>query len=393
MPSELSKRPINVFVHLAAGHDASEWHRRWRERTLIGINDPSPYGYSRANEMGCRVTFSKASPERRLAKLFRLATRVLLGFDYIHARNNAAGLLAADVVWTHTESQFLAVALLFKLRLGKSKRPGLIGQAVWLLDEWPSLSFLHRKFYRMLIRELDVMTVHSPENEAVAKKLFPQTRVEVVLYGIPNEEHFPVAIKEGQIAKVLSVGNDRNRDWESAIKALGNQDGIYLTIVSNTAKAHLTSGVKNVRILEVSDNSELEALLKESTLMLVPLTENKHASGITVLLEAALYGLPILATDTGGLRAYFGDDAVFYLPVSDPDAILEAVRDAAAHPSRMKRQALAAQRRAMSNDMGCQPYIKRHVNLTRELLTSLAVLLIAGVPGVLDGFDFLTALN
>jgi len=29
--------------------------------------------------MGCRVTFSKASPERRLAKLFRLATRVLLG--------------------------------------------------------------------------------------------------------------------------------------------------------------------------------------------------------------------------------------------------------------------------------------------------------------------------
>jgi len=25
--------------------------------------------------------------ERRLAKLFRLATRVLLGFDYIHARN------------------------------------------------------------------------------------------------------------------------------------------------------------------------------------------------------------------------------------------------------------------------------------------------------------------
>jgi hypothetical protein len=127
--------------------------------------------------------------------------------------------------------------------------------------------------------------------------------------------------------------------------------------------------------------------------MLVPLTENKHASGITVILEAALYGLPILATDTGGLRAYFGDDAVFYVPVSDPDAILEAVRDAAAHPRRMERQALAAQRRAMSNDMGCEPYIKRHVNLTLELLTSLAVPFVAAVPHFLEGFDFLTAWN
>jgi len=58
----------------------------------------------------------------------------------------------------------------------------------------------------------------------------------------------------------------------------------------------------------------------------------------------------------------------------------------------MKRQALAAQRRAMSNDMGCEPYIKRHVNLTRELLTPGGPAH-RGVPGVLDGFDFLTALN
>jgi len=83
------------------------------------------------------------------------------------------------------------------------------------------------------------------ENEAVAKKLFPQTRVEVVLYGIERGT-FSCRDQRRANRKVLSLGNDRNRDWESAIKALGNQDGIYLTIVSNTAKAHLTSGANNV---------------------------------------------------------------------------------------------------------------------------------------------------
>ncbi len=39
--------------------------------------------------------------------------------------------------------------------------------------------------------------------------------------------------------------------------------------------------------------------------MVVPLKPNKHASGITVMEEAALHGLPMVVTDTGGLKAYF----------------------------------------------------------------------------------------
>ncbi len=364
-----SDQRINVFVHLAASHDAREWNRRWKNKTLVGINDPSPYGYARANLMGCHVRFSSAQVESFASKYFRLAMRLILGFDLIHAWRNAKAILAADVVWTHTESQFLAVSALLKFaKPSPKKRPKIIGQAVWLLDRWKTLPGPHRMLYRQLIGEIDVLTVHSHENAKIARELFPNTRVEVVLFGIPNEKRMPVEIRPAHPIRVLSLGNDRHRDWDVAVSALAGRPDVELTIVSSTARPQISPDTRNVRILEVTDNLELQRLFEEATLMLVPLKPNKHASGITVLQEAALMGLPIIATDTGGLRAYFDDDAVVYLPPSDPAAIASAVTRVGRQPKLMEKLALAAQRRASSAELGCGAYVRRHVDLTKDLL-------------------------
>ncbi|WP_160006281.1 glycosyltransferase family 4 protein [Rhizobium sp. 18055] len=364
---------IEIFVHLATAQDAREWARKWDDKTLVGINDPSPYGYSRAEKMGCRVTFSQAMPEWFGQRMLRLAVRSLFGFDFIHAWRNAHLMKGADAVWTHTESQFLAVAALLRLRGNEKKRPRLIGQAVWLFDNWKKLSFVHRWIYGWLIKDLDVLIIHSEENARIARELFPKTRVELVLFGIPNERPEPLRIQTSGPIKVLCLGNDRDRDWKTAIRALGNQAGLELTIVSSSAKRHLTTNAPNIRIITVSNNTELRALFAESTLMLVPLKPNMHASGITVVQEAALLGLPILATDTGGLRSYFDDESVVYVPPHDADAILAAVRRIGGQPELRERLALAAQTRATSGEIGCDRYICRHVELTSDVLNRSVV--------------------
>lgn len=361
--------PINVFVHLATGHDAKRWRAGWEAKTLIGINhDPSPYGYARAEEMGCSVAFAACPREATLAKTCRLALRVLLGFDYVHAIRNADAIFASDVVWTHTEAQFLAVAALLQRKRRNPERPKLIGQAIWLLDRWPHLSALHRKLYATLMKHLDVLIVHSPENHALAKSYFPQVRVEIVLFGIPNERYEPISDRDTQPIEVLSVGNDRDRDWKTAIAALGNQDDINLKIVSTTASRSLAAGKRNVDIIRVPNTEHLRRLYRNASVTLIPLKQNYHASGITVMQEAALLGVPTIATDTGGLRAYFDDTAVKYVPASNPEAILVAVRELCGHPAQMRKLAETAQARVTSGAIGCRSYIKRHVDLSRELL-------------------------
>ncbi|MPT24508.1 MAG: glycosyltransferase family 1 protein, partial [Starkeya sp.] len=178
--------PIKVFVQLSHGQDAAEWERNQRSGALIGINDPSPYGYRRAERQGCEVRFSSAGREGLLGKGLRGALRLALGFDVIHALRNRAEIFRADIVWTHTEAQFLAVAMLLSLTR-RSSRPKLLGQSVWLMDEWRRLSPLHRPLYRWLLRRVDVLTFHSPENQRRAQQVLGRADAELVPFGIPTE--------------------------------------------------------------------------------------------------------------------------------------------------------------------------------------------------------------
>jgi glycosyltransferase involved in cell wall biosynthesis len=223
--------------------------------------------------------------------------------------------------------------------------------------------------YRWLIkRSVNLLTFHSTENLAIAGKVFAQTPRELVLFGIPSEVKQPPALRSTNPVKVLALGNDRHRDWTTAVKALRGRNGIELTIISETAPLRLIKGASNVNIRRVKSNTELSRCIADATLMLVPLTPNKHASGITVIQEAALHGLPVIATDTGGLRAYFGEDAVYYVPPSDPDAILRAVLLLSGDAQRAVWQAQNAQGRMGSAGLGVHAFVERHVELSARLL-------------------------
>jgi glycosyltransferase involved in cell wall biosynthesis len=361
---------MHVHVHLSHGFGERSWNKRFVEGTLIGINEPDAYGYRQAEGMGVTLSASEDHAENRIVRTGRLGLRWFLGFDLVHAARNRAALLQSDVIWTHTESQFLGILALFALlRLPASRRPKIIAQSVWMIDDWTRQPFPRRLLWRKLIGRADVLTFHSTENLRTAKRLFPDKRSELVLFGI-RAAIVPRGARAAGAAPVrlIAVGNDRRRDWATLIAAVRALPDCTLRIVSTTCPSKLALGVDNVTISGVSSNDDLMALYREADLAIVPVTENLQASGITAVQEAVLCGVPVIASDTGGLRAYFDADCVCYVPPGQPHALSEAISALLHDPQRRAALVERSQARMGPHGLGSEAFVRRHVELSAELL-------------------------
>jgi glycosyltransferase involved in cell wall biosynthesis len=298
-----------------------------------------------------------------------MGMRWLLGFDFIHAWRNRSGIRNADVVWTHTESQHLAILLLLALR-PRRRRPKIIAQSIWLFDRWPRFSPLRRFFFARLLSRADLLTVHSPENLQRARELFPGIRSRLVLFGVRNDpsdevRHRPVRYP----IRVLSLGHDEHRDWDTVIAAIRGWKDCELKIVSPSVGAHRIENMPNVAKASPRSAQELGALYDWADFVVLTIKPNLHASGITVILEATVLGLPVICTDTGGLRAYFSDDEVRYVPPRDAAELRRAIADLAADDEGRWAMIARARARMQSHDLSSRSYARRHAELSRELLT------------------------
>ncbi len=358
----------SIFVQLAFGYGAVNWGSRYERGEILGINERLAYGYYRAGDMGCHVVYSEDAHEGMVSKLSRLAVRAIAGFDLIHAWRNRNALRQADVVWTHTESQSLAVSALIGL-LGIVPRPKLILQSVWLIDRWQSQGPLRRWLWRRLLTKADVLTFHTSVNRNIATDLFNGRRCEVVLFGIRASEKRPIRHGPvGRPARLIAVGNDVHRDWQTLIAAVAGLPETDLRIVSRRVPPALTNGVGNVTICRPRTNEELMAIYDWADIAVVPLKPNLHASGSTALQEAVLNGLPVICSDAGGLRDYFSEDEVAYVPTGQPDALRQCIAALINDDERRMSMANMAQARMGPDGLSSEAYVRRHVELSREVL-------------------------
>ena len=89
-------------------------------------------------------------------------------------------------------------------------------------------------------------------------------------------------------------------------------------------------GINNVTVRSVATADDVKALYEWADIVIVSLKPNLHASGITVILESIILGVPVVCTDSGGLRAYFSSWEICYVPVYAPIAMRVAVEELAA---------------------------------------------------------------
>jgi glycosyltransferase involved in cell wall biosynthesis len=168
------------------------------------------------------------------------------------------------------------------------------------------------------------------------------------------------------------MGNDRDRDWETLVHALKDEPATAVTIASRFAQA-AAQGCENIRVCTPTTKQEILALYDWADIVVVPLKPNLHASGITVIQEAVIRGVPVICTDVGGLRAYFDASAVAYVVPDDPAAIRRTVHSLSANPEQRLNMATLAQARMGREGLSSDAYVRRHVQLSRELLNGKTV--------------------
>jgi glycosyltransferase involved in cell wall biosynthesis len=364
---------VCVFVHLGRGFGARQWGKRWAEGRIIGINERLPYGYFRAAADGCAIVYSEDKIENRLERFFRRGLAFIVGVDVVHAWRNRKGIHNSEIVWTHAEQQYLAVLILFRILFWK-RRPKLIAQSVWLFDRWQSLSSVRRWFYTKLIAKADMLTVLSPENLKVARALFPYVRSEFVLFGI-NADEF-ASVKKEKVhdpVRILSLGNDPHRDWQVLIRAIKDFSACYLKIISWKLNKKKIYNCNNIEIVDLHLNHTIANKIFLDTfywadIVVLTLRPNLHASGITVLQEAAIRGVPVICSNIGGLKAYFSDEEVYFIPHGDPLEIQKAITKLAGDDKLRWALAERAQARMKTGGLNSRSYARRYAEISRELL-------------------------
>src|SRR3569623_539549 len=311
-PSPNHGRTLNVFVLLPRNLDVESWSSLYGQGL---VPDRTPYGYHHAEAMGCALTWSRPTKARRLGGLLDRAAKKLLGFDLLHAWRNRRAIFdpRGDVIWTHTEIEHLAVQALAAVTF-KRAAP-MIAQAVWLMDGWGSAAAINRALHRRLLQRAEVLTFLSPLNERLARELGLGRHTEVVPFGI-SMDSFPLMPPRNRFRsngpiRVLSLGNDMHRDWKTLAKALGNRDGVVARV--GTKSFPDASAYANFEVTAMSMN-EIREAYDWADCVVVPLTANLHASGLTVALETVALGLPLVITDAGGYSSYFDRDCVHFVP-------------------------------------------------------------------------------
>ena len=361
-------RKIKVFVHLAYGFGRSAWKEMWRAGKLLGINGEDPYGYRQAEQMGCVVEQSEDQSENLIRRLLRLGLRACLGFDFLHAWRNRRGILTAEVVWTHTESQALAVLALMRFSRTVPK-PKLIAQTIWMADDWKAHSAIRRRAYSFLLQSADVLTVHSSLALQELRRLFPDRRSELVLYGVRSDQ----SLERGerpmhQPTRVLTLGNDRHRDWTTFVQAFGSEISVEAKIVTRANLTRLIASHANISLERPSTNPELISCFEWADVVVLCLSENLHASGITVVQEAVLFGLPVICSDAGGLQSYFTAEEITYVEPHSAEALRQAVKQASANQRLSRSKALRALARMKQGNVNSWSFVERHVEISKSLL-------------------------
>lgn len=347
-----------VFVLSRRGQGAVEVARAFNED-----REPecAPYGFNLAAHTGWNIRYSHDKPHTRASQSFFGRFE----FDFFHAINNLAEIRRADIVWTMLEWEWLAVALL--QRVGLAPRRPVIANSVWLADKWDGHSPAKRRFIKWLMLPYFEMTLHSRRGLDHLRAMLPKVRWRISPFGISTRA-FPVTPpafrprNNGPI-RVYAIGNDGSRDWATMLAAFGNDPRFDVTIVCGWLEGDNRHA--NVRRPDVTTIAHQRDEYHRADVVVIPMHPNRY-SGITVALEAAAMGKPIVSTATGGVDTYFGANEALFVPPHNAAALRNAVL--ATSDAEWQARASAGQARLVARDYSAEAMIGRYVADTRRLL-------------------------
>ena len=272
--------------------------------------DRFPYGLETLPE-GWSLAPQPRRRRNRVVDLVRRGVRRLLDADLVGALQRWPSIRDADVIYSHSEADYLGAALLLKLR--RLPQPVLVGHTIWLFADWEELPSWKRAFLRWVMSRVDLFVYNAEPNRTLGERIFPEGRHRYVPFGVSRSfrDAEPWVGGKPEESFVLAVGNDRSRDWTALAQAVA---GLPPELAVRLATHQTPPGLERATVRPTSSMEELCALYRSAACLVVGLHPNAHAGGITTVLEGAAIGTPVVVADTGGLDAYFDQGEVAFVP-------------------------------------------------------------------------------
>ena len=147
--------------------------------------------------------------------------------------------------------------------------------------------------------------------------------------------------RHGDLLVTIRTLLDRGTDVRLDLAGVGPEEGRIRALISELDLR------EHVRLLGQVDHDHLLEQYRAGDVDLVVLAS--EVEGIPVsLMEPMAAGIPVVATDVGGVRELLGGDAGILVPVGDIDAMAKAIGGVLGDPARARQLADAGRRRIES---------------------------------------------
>ena len=200
-------------------------------------------------------------------------------------------------------------------------------------------------------RHLDAVILVSEAQRSYFEEFLPPERIFVVHHGVDTEFFRPAAASSDPVC--ITVGSHL-RDFETLRQALriiwaSNPRMRFIAIGTRSDKKSYFPDVADPRIQfldRVSDDQLLRAYQSASVAMFA----FKQATANNAMVEAMACGLPVVATDSGGITEYITEEAGLLCPPQDPQALAAAALRLLGDADLRRAMSEASRQRALQLD-------------------------------------------
>jgi glycosyltransferase involved in cell wall biosynthesis len=206
----------------------------------------------------------------------------------------------------------------------------------------------HQEFVRTRepLKNIDGIIVVGSNQIPFFSQYVDPSKIFFVPHGVDVDFFRPDSSVTKDPNKVLFVGNWL-RDFET-LKSVAEilkrvKPDILIEVVTLERNRSIFEGVENIKFYSGIPENELLAKYQSASLLLMPM---KDCTANNSVLEGIACGLPIIATDIGGIRDYVDDKCATLCKTADAEGMTYAAIDLLGDPARLVLMSKHARKKA-----------------------------------------------
>jgi glycosyltransferase involved in cell wall biosynthesis len=272
-------------------------------------------------------------------------------------------LASYEVLIATTQSIGMALAALKAIGLHDKR---IVVMTMGLLES--DAADWRRAIHRRLLRGTTIAALSKPEAQSVRSWAGDRIDICDFTFGVDLAFWSP-ADTLARSDEILSIGNDRARDY-STLLAAWRPTFPRLTIITSLP---ISCDLPNVAIergdwrgAAISD-SDLRSRFQHARFIVTPLLDTLQPSGQSATLQAMACGRPVIISSNSGLwdPELMRSGICRLVPPGDSGALRSAIEDMIAHPEAAESMGVAAREALLANDISAGAMARQIVRLAR----------------------------